>query len=322
MLNSLVLPHDYSYSIAVLPSALSLLEYNCKGDSLLLQCSLRSGLSNLLLGADCEFRLSLLNLPTDLKYLILQANQTIDNFAISSNICDLILPDDYAQSVVQFIGEHPNCKVWYNDAHRWLRKNEFKLRPHRGSLDTLQALAWHCQHRQKTILNLSDLGLFSLPGPSHFSHLFWTGLTELNLSHNKLTSLPSYLAQLQLLTCLDVSQNEFEQPPLWLGGMKNLNFLDVRGNPWKILDMELLRFIDLGGSQLVHYLSELNKNSVPRTGMQLIVTGHEDVGKTSIIKAIQEDVNWYQFNPLSIHLNPLNRSPSHHISRRILIGVS
>jgi hypothetical protein len=57
-----------------------------------------------------------------------------------------------------------------------------------------------------------------------------TGLQELNLSHNALTSLPSEIQALRVLVDLDVSNNELKSLPSELRALPRLMLLKMTGN--------------------------------------------------------------------------------------------
>ncbi len=101
-----------------------------------------------------------------------------------------------------------------------------------------------------TELNLSNQGLTAIPSDVFLR----TNLTILNLSSNRLTGAPqSQIGQLKNLTSLDLSGNLLTGLPAELGQLNKLETLNVSNNQLTGLPMELgnltqLRVLDVSGN--------------------------------------------------------------------------
>jgi len=89
-------------------------------------------------------------------------------------------------------------------------------------------------------LDLSLLYLTSLPNIRHLINL-----TELDLKHNQLTSLPNIIDGLINLTKLDLSDNHLTSLPNEIGALINLKVLDLTKNKLASLPLSLKRMIKL-----------------------------------------------------------------------------
>jgi internalin A len=108
-----------------------------------------------------------------------------------------------------------------------------------------------CRLGLKGILNLSGLGLSSLP--PEIGQL--TALTQLHLSSNELISLPPEIGQLTALTQLVVWGNQLSSLPPTICELTALTVLDLMGNqlsslPPAIGELTALTVLDLMGNQL------------------------------------------------------------------------
>ena len=98
-----------------------------------------------------------------------------------------------------------------------------------------------CLRRRATVLDLSRLGLTSLP--SRIGQL--AKLSELNLAHNRLRDLPPELGQLESLSRLDLSNNSLIALPPALGQLVSLTLLYLAHNPLATLPPELGQLVKL-----------------------------------------------------------------------------
>ena len=111
-------------------------------------------------------------------------------------------------------------------------------------------------------------------------------LTNLNISSNKLTILPSMIRQLINLKELNISSNRLTSLPEFLGGLPNLVSLIISNNP---LPKEILQLGD--SNKLIPYLRDLIDKGVINRSFKIMVVGHEKVGKSSTINTMKQ--NWH-----------------------------
>ena len=107
----------------------------------------------------------------------------------------------------------------------------------------------------EAVTNISAPSNFISDLPASLS--LFTGLTRLDLSHNRLVSVPECLASLSGLTHLVLSNNLITEAdmPKTMTGLNNLRTLNLSGNqmeaiPSEILELTSLRSLYLGGNQI------------------------------------------------------------------------
>ena len=105
-----------------------------------------------------------------------------------------------------------------------------------------------CGRRRVTVLDLSGLGLTSLP--PKIAHL--AKLTELDLSNNRLAALPPELGQLPNLARLDLSNNLLTALPPEIGQLAKLQSCDVSTNALACLPPEIGQLTHLTRLDLSH----------------------------------------------------------------------
>src|SRR3990167_6068589 len=115
--------------------------------------------------------------------------------------------------------------------------------------------------KSKNILDLSSLSLTSLP-PIFNTDPFIKRLTKLDISHNRLTSLPVGIGGLQALQELKVSENRLTSLPAEIGRLQALQELHVRGNqltslPAEIGGLRALKDLHVSGNQLTSLPAEI-----------------------------------------------------------------
>lgn len=118
-------------------------------------------------------------------------------------------------------------------------------------------------------------------------------LQKLDISGNALTELPVALSTLTNLQHLDVSNNCLKILPFWLGQMPKLRVLLAANNPLTGLQRRALdgeggwfSLLGYGAGALLQYLRQCHKE-VPLRRVQLVVLGHYEVGKTTILNSLR-----------------------------------
>jgi len=109
-------------------------------------------------------------------------------------------------------------------------------------------------------LNLRKKKLKSIP-PVIFT---FTNLRVLNLSKNKIKDIPDAISELVQLTELDLSDNKIEVLPSSIASLINLRKFVFNRNPIDSLppgigELKKLEILDLWGTQIVNFPSEISK---------------------------------------------------------------
>lgn len=90
------------------------------------------------------------------------------------------------------------------------------------------------------LLNLSQLGLLEIPVLENlFPHgsLLPSNINVLDISHNKLRRLPSWITRLSALKAIIASFNKIDELPASIGAVAGLEHLDLRNNKlWRLPD--------------------------------------------------------------------------------------
>ncbi|ELR14650.1 serine/threonine kinase [Acanthamoeba castellanii str. Neff] len=110
-------------------------------------------------------------------------------------------------------------------------------------------------------------------------------LKKLNLSNKRLKKVPRWVKYFSGVERLDLSHNELTYLPTYLGHFSNLKKLLLDANPLESIPAEI-RKGKLSG--LLSYLRELDKSKgEPWRRVKLLFVGKENVGKTSLLQALQ-----------------------------------
>lgn len=177
------------------------------------------------------------------------------------------------------------------------------------------------QRLPKEVLSLTSLAHLSVGGnsaiPTITQKIFaaWAAKqTKLDLSRSCIAALPTDISVLTRLTELDLRHNELKTIPPQLADLTNLRVLDLSYNPqletlpeqlWKLTNLQKMNiegthpnmFTSDGGgfkpqmdtaailAQLKHQAS--TPSSLPCARLKLMLVGQENVGKTSVAKALK-----------------------------------
>ncbi|KAL6057314.1 Myotubularin-like phosphatase domain [Balamuthia mandrillaris] len=128
-------------------------------------------------------------------------------------------------------------------------------------------------------LHLSGLKMFTLPEEFFLAVAESKTIDTINLSNNKLTSLPPEIGSLTSITSLDVSNNNLNGLPWQLGDLTNLKTLNLSGNPLVLIPDEV---VTQEVSKLLGYVRALKDGKSKVYRMKLMFVGQENVGKTSL----------------------------------------
>lgn len=115
-----------------------------------------------------------------------------------------------------------------------------------------------------------------------------SALECLQLGHNQLRELTPVIGKLQNLTTLDLSSNPLKELPPSIGQLQRLKQLILDGLEVENVPKEILA---LGDSSAVRgYLQDIARGSEPLWRVKLMVAGQENVGKTSLLRALTRKV--------------------------------
>lgn len=134
-----------------------------------------------------------------------------------------------------------------------------------------------------TKLDLSGSSITALP--TDISIL--TRLTELDLHHNELKSIPPQIGDLTNLRVLDISRNpQLESLPVQLWKLTNLQKLNIEGNHPNMYD-GIKPSMETSAILAVLKQQADAKTMQPCYRLKLMLVGQENVGKTTLAKALK-----------------------------------
>src|SRR3990172_3609002 len=190
-----------------------------------------------------------INMTSPVSQSLNGAQNSINNLELRQNTV--------SSASVCFVG----IKAAYDQHIAW-REKERAFRPElEESLNSWAANSWaeeinrqeaklriesFLNDESKNTLDLSSLSLTSLP-PIFNTDPFIKRLTKLDISHNRLTSLPSEIGRLQALQLLQVSSNQLTSLPSEIGRLQALQLLQVSSNRLTSLPSEIGRLQALQG---------------------------------------------------------------------------
>lgn len=135
-------------------------------------------------------------------------------------------------------------------------------------------LLWGC-----STINLKNTQTAVLPSA------FSSTITDLDLSRNEISVLPTEMKDLAQLTSLNISENKIALLPPWLGKLRKLRVLRAFGNPLTG-DQKLFAEKLLGSDEaLLGYLTHCHEQ-VPARRLTVTVLGNFMAGKTALLNAL------------------------------------
>ena len=149
-------------------------------------------------------------------------------------------------------------------------------------------------------LDLSELNLSSLPQIFHVD-VFTTRLIDLDLSFNKLQSLPEQIGVLWALQNLYVQGNQLQFLPEWIGQLRELKTLNISGNQLQSLPEQIGQL-----RALQYLLAAFNYlQSLPEQIVQLQALGQLNLSN-NLLESLPERIG-----PLrALHCLDLENNPS------------
>jgi hypothetical protein len=144
-----------------------------------------------------------------------------------------------------------------------------------------------------------------------------TNLQILSLRNTQLSQLPAEVGQLTNLLELDLSGTQLSQLPTEIGQLTNLQKLTV-ANVSALLTPPP-EIIARGTSDILAFLRELQERSIIRYESKLIIVGEGGTGKTSLLRALRNDV----FDPQlsTTHGIEVNRLEISHPDHTIILNT-
>lgn len=114
-----------------------------------------------------------------------------------------------------------------------------------------------------------------------------TTLKEFYINNNQLTALPVEMGRLFNLKTLMLQNNNIHKLPLVMANLTNLTTLELSGNPLVEPPMEVLT----GGLDAMRsWMSDQLRSGERSFRMKLMFVGQENVGKTSLVRAIKRQI--------------------------------
>ena len=109
-------------------------------------------------------------------------------------------------------------------------------------------------------------------------------LNSLDMSFNKLEAVPEQIHMLKNLEILNLSHNKLTLLPSFILSLKNLQSFSVARNPLKGFPKEV---VERGDKDVLAYMANMLGGTRKVYRMKLMIVGQENVGKTSVMKALK-----------------------------------
>ena len=182
--------------------------------------------------------------------------------------------------------------------------------------------------RQLHAKRLSIQSESSAPGKDRTlaDQLYFPNITLLDLSSNKIESIPLSVAHLTHLAELKISNNAVRELPSEMGLMKKLWYLDFCGCPVESTLQSLLGDKAKKTASVLGYLKSIHEEATTFNRMKLMFVGVQGIGKTSLLtqlrreegcKAPSTGSHWTQ----RMHSSSLSKSTDHKGQNISTVGV-
>lgn len=124
---------------------------------------------------------------------------------------------------------------------------------------------------------------------SQTDQLYFPNVTLLDLSSNKIESIPLSVTHMTQLAELKISNNNIRELPCEMGLMKKLWFLDYCGCPVETTLQSLLGDKARKTASVLGYLKSIHEEATTFNRMKLMLVGVQGIGKTTLLSQLRRE---------------------------------